>query len=120
MRICRWSLVFVCCLLLTGCASILDREYRVVELHSSKFWESDADDILRARMDKILKIRLDVEKIMLGAAFIVEGHTMQFTGLGNEDIAVGDAVKIISGDDDTVSADEEEDFVKPMRMQMMV
>ncbi|MBE6962835.1 MAG: hypothetical protein E7445_10355 [Ruminococcaceae bacterium] len=48
MRICRWSLVFVCCLLLTGCASILDREYRVVELHSSKFWESDADDILRA------------------------------------------------------------------------
>lgn len=48
MRIARWSIVLLCCLLLTGCASILDREYRVVELHSSKFWESDADDILRA------------------------------------------------------------------------
>jgi len=48
MRICRWSIILFCCLLLTGCASILDREYRVVELHSSKFWESDADDILRA------------------------------------------------------------------------
>ena len=48
MRIVRWSIVFLCCLLLTGCTSILDREYRVVELHSSKFWESDADDILRA------------------------------------------------------------------------
>ncbi len=48
MRICRWSVILFCCLLLTGCASILDREYRVVELHSSKFWESDADDILRA------------------------------------------------------------------------
>ena len=48
MRICRWSIALLCCLLLTGCASILDREYRVVELHSSKFWESDAGDILRA------------------------------------------------------------------------
>ena len=36
------------CLLLTGCASLLEREYSVVEPHSSKFWESEAADILRA------------------------------------------------------------------------
>jgi hypothetical protein len=33
---------------LTGCASILDREYNTVEPHSSKFWESEAVDTLRA------------------------------------------------------------------------
>lgn len=37
------SLVF-----LTGCASILDREYNTVEPHSSKFWESEAANTLRA------------------------------------------------------------------------
>ena len=34
--------------LLTGCASLLEREYSTVEPHSSKFWESEAADILRA------------------------------------------------------------------------
>lgn len=34
--------------LLTGCASILDREYSTVDSHSSKFWESEAADTLRA------------------------------------------------------------------------
>ena len=48
MRICRWSVILFSCLLLTGCAPLLDREYRIVELHSSKFWEDDADDVLRA------------------------------------------------------------------------
>lgn len=39
-------LVSVC--LLTGCASLLEREYTAVEPHSSKFWESEAAAILRA------------------------------------------------------------------------
>jgi len=34
--------------LLTGCASLLEREYTTVEPHSSRFWESEAADILRA------------------------------------------------------------------------
>ena len=38
----------LCLCLLTGCASLLEREYTVVEPHSSKFWESEAADILRA------------------------------------------------------------------------
>lgn len=33
---------------LTGCTSLLDREYSSVEPHSSKFWESEAADTLRA------------------------------------------------------------------------
>ena len=36
------------CILLCGCASILDREYSTVEAHSSKFWESEAGGTLRA------------------------------------------------------------------------
>ena len=36
------------CLLLTGCTSLLEREYTTVEEHSSKFWEGEAANILRA------------------------------------------------------------------------
>jgi len=36
------------CLLLTGCSSLLDREYSVVEEHSQRYWESEAADTLRA------------------------------------------------------------------------
>lgn len=35
-------------LCLTGCASVLEREYSTVEPHSSKLWESEAADTLRA------------------------------------------------------------------------
>ena len=35
-------------LLLTGCASLLERQYSTVEPHSSKFWESEAADTLLA------------------------------------------------------------------------
>ena len=34
--------------LLTGCASLLERSYTTSEPHSSKFWESEAADTLRA------------------------------------------------------------------------
>ena len=42
--------IFACflALLLTGCSSLLQRDYSTVEPHSSKFWESEAADILRA------------------------------------------------------------------------
>lgn len=36
------------CLLLSGCSSLLEREYSNVEPHSSKFWESEAAGTLRA------------------------------------------------------------------------
>lgn len=41
------SLALALCLL-TGCASLLERSYTTVEPHSSKFWESEAADTLRA------------------------------------------------------------------------
>ena len=44
-RLLAFALAMVC---LTGCASLLDREYHTVEPHSSKFWESEAADTLRA------------------------------------------------------------------------
>ena len=40
------ALVALC--LLTGCASLLEREYSTVEPHSSTFWESEAAGTLRA------------------------------------------------------------------------
>ena len=44
----RIWLLAAACVLLSGCASLLDREYSRVEAHSSKFWESEATGILRA------------------------------------------------------------------------
>ena len=41
-----WMLVSLC--LLTGCASLLERTYSKVEPHSSRVWESEAADTLRA------------------------------------------------------------------------
>ena len=44
-RLLALILALVC---LTGCAPLLEREYNTVEPHSSKFWESEAADTLRA------------------------------------------------------------------------
>lgn len=44
-RLLAWVLALM---FLTGCASILEREYSTVEPHSSKFWESETADTLRA------------------------------------------------------------------------
>lgn len=45
----KCMVMLLCCLLLTGCTGgLLEREYSTVEPHSSKFWESEASDILRA------------------------------------------------------------------------
>ena len=40
--------ILAACLLLTGCASLLEREYTTVEEHSSKYWEGEAANSLRA------------------------------------------------------------------------
>lgn len=47
MRIRLAALALALCLL-TGCASLLEREYSTTEPHSSKFWESEAANTLRA------------------------------------------------------------------------
>ena len=48
MRLRCWIPMLCACLLLAGCASLLEREYSTVEPHSSKFWESEAAGTLRA------------------------------------------------------------------------
>ena len=48
MKIRFLTLTVAVCLLLTGCASLLEREYSTVEPHVSKFWESEAAGTLRA------------------------------------------------------------------------
>ena len=48
MKIRFLTLTAAVCLLLTGCASLLEREYSTVEPHVSKFWESEAAGTLRA------------------------------------------------------------------------
>ena len=42
------ALTAFCAFLLTGCASLLERQYVTSDLHTSKFWESEAADTLRA------------------------------------------------------------------------
>lgn len=42
------ALLLALCCLLTGCSSLLNREYSTVEAHSKKYWESGASDTLRA------------------------------------------------------------------------
>ena len=44
----RMAVIFLAVLLLTGCTPLLDREYRVQELHSNKYLEGDNIEILRA------------------------------------------------------------------------
>lgn len=47
-RILCWMATALAMCLLTGCASLLERSYTTVEPHSSKFWESEAANTLRA------------------------------------------------------------------------
>ena len=44
----RIGAMLAACLLLTGCTSLLEREYTTVEEHSSRYWEGEAANILRA------------------------------------------------------------------------
>ncbi len=44
----KLCLLLCSCIMLSGCASLLEREYSTVEPHSSKFWESEAAGTLRA------------------------------------------------------------------------
>lgn len=73
--------------LLTGCASLLEREYTTVEPHSSKFWESEAADTLRAE---------NYQDIVNDLLILIGQHTEDATVRlyqFEEDLAVADAVE---------------------------
>lgn len=42
------ALAAALCLLLSGCSSLLDREYGTVAVHTNKYWENGSKDTLRA------------------------------------------------------------------------
>ena len=48
----RFPVLIALCLLLAGCAPLLERTYSTSEPHSSKYWESEAADTLRAENDQ--------------------------------------------------------------------
>ena len=72
------------CLLLTGCASLLEREYVVVEPHSSKFWESEAADTLRAENHQDI-----VNDLLLLIGQHTESATIRLYNF-NEDVTVAE------------------------------
>ena len=57
-------------LLLSGCASLLEREYSVVEPHSQKYWESGDSGVLRAE---------DYQELVNGLLTLVAAHTTEST-----------------------------------------
>ena len=75
------------CLLLTGCASLLEREYTVVEPHSSKFWESEAAGTLRAENYQDI-----VNDLLLLIGQRAEQATIRLYNY-DEDLSVGDVVE---------------------------
>lgn len=77
-----WAVV-----LLTGCASLLERTYTSVEPHSSKFWESEAAGTLRAE---------NYQDIVNDLLLLIGGHTETATlRLYNytEDLTVTEALE---------------------------
>ena len=65
--------------LLTGCASLLEREYSTAEPHSSKFWESEAADTLRAE---------NYQDVVNDLLILIGGHkesaVLRLYGFGSE------------------------------------
>ena len=59
-----WILALAGCLLLSGCASLLERSYSVVEPYADRYWDASAEDTLRAEsyQDLVNSLLLLVEE----------------------------------------------------------
>lgn len=79
MKRIRMMIVLALCCLLTGCASLLEREYVSVEPHSGRFWESEAADILRAEGYQDV-----VNDLMLLVSQHTETATLRLYNFGDE------------------------------------
>lgn len=85
MRRC-WILLLSLCLL-TGCTSLLEREYSTVEPHSSKFWESEAANTLRAENYQDI-----VNDLLLLIGQHTETATLRLYNFG-DDLTVADTLE---------------------------
>lgn len=76
-----------CALLLTGCTSLLERQYVTSDLHTSKFWESEAADTLRAenRQDIVNDLLLLISQHKTSATIRLYNFT--------DDVTVADTVQ---------------------------
>ena len=83
----RIGAMLAACLLLTGCTSLLEREYTTVEEHSSKFWEGEAANILRAESYQDL-----VNDLLLLVGSHTEDALLRLYGY-EDDAVVADALE---------------------------
>lgn len=72
---------------LTGCAPLLERTYTTVEPHSSRFWDSESQDVLRAENYQDV-----VNDLLLLIAQHTESGTLRLYGF-QEDLAVSDLLE---------------------------
>ena len=82
----KWASAWICAglvaCILSGCASILNRQYSTVEPHSKKYWESETADTLRAESHQDL-----VNDLLLLIGRHTEDATIRYYG-DEEDVAV--------------------------------
>ena len=79
MKLKRLTAAVLALCLLTGCASLLEREYVTAEPHSSKFWESEAADTLRAENYQDV-----VNDLLILIGRHKESAVLRLYGFGNE------------------------------------
>lgn len=83
----RFPVLLALCLLLTGCAPLLERTYSTSEPHSSKYWESEAADTLRAENDQDI-----VNDLLILIGQHTESATLRLYNFP-DDQAVGEAME---------------------------
>lgn len=76
-----------CAVSMTGCASLLERQYVTSDLHTSQFWESEAADILRAENRQDI-----VNDLLLLIGQHKESATLRLYNF-TDDVAAADAVQ---------------------------
>ena len=83
----QFPVLLALCLLLTGCAPLLERTYSTSEPHSSKYWESEAADTLRAENDQDI-----VNDLLILIGQHTESATLRLYNFP-DDQAVGEAME---------------------------
>lgn len=79
------------CLLLTGCAALLERSYSVVEPYSDRYWDSTAEDTLRAENHQDL-----VNSLLMLVEERAEEGTIRCYGAANSYLQAKSACREVS------------------------
>ena len=79
-----FALAAVLCMLLTGCSSLLNRQYSTVTEHTSKYWESGSEDTLRAENYQDI-----VNDLMLLIGRHTEGASLRHYSEGDSAVVAG-------------------------------